>query len=50
MNDVLALLFMIVLVLGLSTKSAQVTTKPAEDADPEDLCCCIPKSEDYHDQ
>ncbi|HHX10064.1 MAG TPA: hypothetical protein GX729_01640 [Firmicutes bacterium] len=49
MNDVLALLFMILLVVGLSTKSARVTTKPVEGAEIEDLSCSASESKDCLD-
>jgi len=38
MNDVLALLFMLLLVVGLSTKSAQVTTKPVDSLEIDSSC------------
>ncbi|MGI6621204.1 MAG: hypothetical protein ACOX35_07195 [Bacillota bacterium] len=49
MNDVLALLFMIILAAGLSTKSALATDEPDKDAD-KDLCCRMPESQDCADR
>ncbi|NLU05278.1 MAG: hypothetical protein GXW86_01220 [Firmicutes bacterium] len=50
MNDVLALLFMLLLVVGLSTKSAQVTTKPVGSLEIDSSCCGSVEGKDGLDQ
>jgi len=46
LNDILALLFMLILVVGLSSTQARVESKNAKGAETEEVPCCSGESEE----